>query len=125
MKVSMKVSKILFCLALLAGPMQFSQLARADDGNAQSCVLEGHYRLTLMGDERSGWLSGTIGEESIDWHVTFGRVSTWIGNQYLVLDLERDPYGGSYQLFGWVGSTFIRWRSIGTLFTGYQDCVNP
>lgn len=89
------------------------------------CLLEGSINLRLQGSPENGWISGTIGTEYINWNVFYGRIQAWVGQRLTTLDVSRLPYGSDLEVSGWMGGNYIRWRSIGDWFTGYQPCIRP
>jgi hypothetical protein len=91
----------------------------------ENCLLEGALRLRLVGSPESGWLSGSIGNQSVQWNVSFGRVNAYVGGRYSTLQMQILPSGRDLEVWGWLGSTSVRWRSFGAHFSGYQGCIRP
>ena len=91
----------------------------------EDCLLEGSLRLRLMGSPDSGWLTGTIGNQSVHWNVSLGRVSAQLGGRFSTLQMRLLPPGRNIEISGWLGSTPVRWRSFGGYFSGYQSCIRP
>lgn len=91
----------------------------------ETCLMEGSFRLRISGSVDSGWLSGNIGNQSVDWRISFGRVSARAGGRIESLDIRPLPYSSELEISGWIGSTRISWRSFAGMFTGYQPCIRP
>jgi hypothetical protein len=91
----------------------------------ENCLLEGALRLRVMGSPNSGWLTGTIGNQSVHWNISFGRVSAYVGGRFSTLNLQAIAPGSDLEIWGWLGSSMVRWRSFGGYFSGYQACIRP
>lgn len=91
----------------------------------EECLLEGSINLRLQGSPEGGWLSGTIGNDYVNWNVFYGRIQAWVGQRMTTLDVSRLPYGSDLEVSGWIGGSYVRWRSMGDWFTGYQPCIRP
>ena len=99
---------------------QLQRQAFGDD-----CLLEGSLNLRLQGSPENGWVSGSIGTQYVNWSVFYGRIQAWVGQRMTTLDISRMPYGSDIEISGWIGGSYVRWRSMGDWFTGYQPCIRP
>jgi len=87
------------------------------------CVVEGGVDLRIQGDERQGWVTGWIGQERFSADIWMSRLTGDI--QGLRIRLYVDPMNQQdYQLSGWIGGTYVNWRSFnGWVSAGYA-CLN-
>lgn len=97
---------------------------------AQSkCFLEGRYDLEIFPASSPMWLQGTVGNTQMRLDVFKGfseyeyRVTGWIKNESVTLDLKADPRESFINLAGWIHNYYIVWYGSGTRLTGIQNCI--
>lgn len=86
------------------------------------CFLEGQVNLRLSGDDRSGWISGWIGNENVHLNVSFGRASGWIKNEHVSLYMDK-YMRDSYTLSGHIRGSYVNWRSFGNYWNDWEQCI--
>ena len=87
------------------------------------CLLKGSIRLIMSGDIDSGSINGSVGKDPINWTVFYGQVHGWVADRMATLEISSRPFGQDFEIRGWIGKSYIRWRSIGDSFSGYQPCI--
>jgi len=105
-----------FLLILFHGKAQAAEKPTNED-----CFLEGFVNLHLSGSDHSGWLSGWIGSESVNFNVFVDRASGWIKGRYIQLDLSQS--GSMLNATGWINSTYVRWSGFNGSINTYQSCI--
>lgn len=121
------LEKILLTLFLVLGLSVFnlthaeSDFSYDKDEISNDCPIKGYVTLRLEGTTRNGELLGSVNNNYVSWFVTMGNIQGYYNGNFMNLRLEEVNYK-EYTLNGWIGSTYIRWRSFGGYFNEYVEC---
>ena len=90
------------------------------------CFMEGSANLNLTGSMTSGWITGWIGSDSVNWNQSWGRISGSFKGESLSLNLSSRP--GNLEISGWVHNTYVQWVGWANTpnsgsFNFYQSCI--
>lgn len=88
------------------------------------CFLSGPVNLTFYSTgDNSGTLSGWIGDESVNWNVSFGQISGYFNGEYISrLDFATNR-SADLQINGWIHSTYVNWYGYNNQIYTSQSCI--
>ena len=100
------------------------QLERANiEEEVEDCIAGGWVNLSLRGDPRNGRISGRVGNEFVNWNVSFGNVRGYLNREYI--SVRMDSWGNSHTLRGYIGRTYINWRGFNGRWSLHENCIVP
>ena len=120
------LEKILLSLFLVLGLSVFS-LTHAESNFSTieeistECPIKGYVTLRLEGTTRKGELLGSVDNNYVSWFVTMGNIQGYYNGNFMNLRLS-EVNNKEYTLNGWIGSTYIRWKSFGGYFNERIEC---
>ena len=120
----MKRFVLLAVLAIFAAGIADAPSAQAQPPATNSCIVEGNVNLTITGSDRVGSISGWIGQTNFYGRISMGRVDGNIGAINFMNLFIDSVSREDFQLSGWIGSTYVSWRSFGGWINAGYVCLN-
>jgi hypothetical protein len=111
-------------LALFTAGITNASIARANESRTTSCLVEGRVDLTINGSDRFGSISGWIGQTNFYGRISMGRVEGNLGTINFINLFIDSVNRQDFQLSGWIGNTYVNWRSLGAWFNPGYACLN-
>ena len=88
-----------------------------------NCRIEGTTNIQLVGNEQVGSLQGMIRRHVVFGRINMGHARGTVGTLPLDLMVSQDTRE-DYRVNGWIGGTYVSWRSSGRWFIGEYACLN-
>jgi hypothetical protein len=98
--------------------------SQAREPETNSCIVEGNVNLTINGSDQFGSISGWIGQTNFYGRISMGRVDGNLGAINFMNLFIDSVNRQDFQLSGWIGNTYVSWRSFGTWFNSGYVCLN-
>ena len=114
------IRTLLASAAILVSLLSTSaSVARAD----ANCVVEGTVDLRVQGTDQFGSVSGWIGTQSFYGRISAGRLNGDVGPFMVSLFVDRVSRE-DLMISGWIGNTYVSWRSFGNWINAGYACLN-
>lgn len=87
------------------------------------CLMEGSVNLRYSGDNNYGFMSGTIGNDFVNWTVSRLSVYTSFKGSPVRLDIRRTDDNGPMSVTGWYRNHYLSWSGFSDSVHGFQPCI--